>query len=356
MEPVQVGVIGTGWGELQIAAWQRVKNARVVAVCDLDAARAADLAKRMKIERSFTDYRQLLAIKELQLVSIAAPTDTHRSIADAALIAGKHVVCEKPLALDAREAQSLLARAEEHRAVHAVNFEMRYLPGFQYAKELIDEDYLGQLLRVDVTMAMENPWGEHGKWAADDARGGGVLMELGSHFIDALHWWFDDARAVLAGRRTLFPKVKSQMALAGGNGKSVDPIVTADDAFWCVMQFARGGEALLNFVTGARHDPGWTINAHGSLGTLVIKNGELWGRRDGDRELAPLGIPKRLEVTEKPNDPLLWGMVKLFERVVARIQGDNAQIFPDFRDGVALARTIDAIKCASDEQEWVEVD
>ena len=98
--------------------------------------------------------------------------------------------------------------AQAREIVHAVDLETRYLPAVAYCKELIAEDYVGQLLRADVTMAMENPWGAYGNWAADDARGGGVLMELGATFIDILRWWFGDVSAVLSERRTHFPTIK----------------------------------------------------------------------------------------------------------------------------------------------------
>ncbi|MBI3742497.1 MAG: Gfo/Idh/MocA family oxidoreductase, partial [Chloroflexi bacterium] len=273
------------------------------------------IARQFKIERAFTKWEDVVAVTDL--VSIAAPTPEHKIICEAALSAGKNVLCEKPLALNARDARAMLGAAEQRKLVHAANFEMRFLPAFQYAKELIDEDYLGEFFRADVTMAMERPWGEHGNWAADDARGGGVLMEVGSHFLDVMRWWFGNARAVLASRRTNFPNVKTRDEQIKGNGKTATTLITADDALWCALQFERG-EALLNFVTGARYDPGWTINAYGALGTLVIKSGELLGRRDGDLHLEPLAIPKRLEQNEKPNDPLMWGMVKLFERVAAK--------------------------------------
>ncbi len=348
MSPVKVGVLGTGWGELQIAAFQRVKNVEVVAVGDLDRARAEQIAKQFKIPRAFTNFQLLITDPDVNLVSIATPPDQHQAACNVAIAAGKHVLCEKPLALNAREARAMLAQADARGVVHAVDFEMRFLPAFQYAKELIDEDYLGQLFRVDVTMTMEQAWNVHGNWAADDARGGGVLMEVGSHFLDALLWWFGDVCAVLASRRANFPTPTSPSPASRGG--------QADDAFWCVMEFERGGEAVLSFITGARHDPGWTITAVGSVGTLVIKSGELWGRRDGDLHMAPLAIPQRLEQKEKPNDPLLWGMVRLIERVVAKIQGGESLPFPTFRDGVAVAEIIDAVRLASDERRWTPLD
>jgi hypothetical protein len=117
--------------------------------------------------------------------------------------------------------------------------------------------------------------------------------------------------------------------------------VTGDDALWCVMKFERSGEALLNFVTGARHDPGWTISAYGRQGALIIKSGYLSGARVGDKEMAVLGIPKRLELQDKPRDPLMWSMERLLERVVGKIRGEHeALAFPSFRDGATVARVL----------------
>ncbi len=355
MEPLRVGVVGTGWGELQISALQRVKDVQVVAVCDPDLARAEFIAKQFKIPRALDNY-QLLLTANVDWVSIATPPETHQAIGAAAFAAGKHVLCEKPIGLNAHATRALLASAEARGVVHAADFEMRFLPACLYAKELIDEDYLGKLFRVDVVMTIERPWGEHGNWAADDARGGGLLREVGSHFFDILCWWFGAARAVLASRNTNFPNVRVNSVKSGGNGKEGNTRVTADDAFWSVIQFARGGAAVLTFVSGARHEPGWSISATGANGTLLLKSGELWGRRDGDLHMEPLAIPKRLEQPDKPNDPLMWGMVKLMERVAAKIRGGDSMPFPTFRDGIVVSELIDAMRRASAERRWVEVE
>ena len=357
MVKIRVGVIGAGWGQLQLESFKRARDYQVVALCDTDAARLKEIATKYKIDQTVADYRELIARNDIDLISIAAPPDCHQAMAQNVIDARKHVLIEKPLALNANDARVLLQAAEAKGIVHAVDFEMRYLPALAYSKELIDEKYLGQLLRVDVTMGMLRPWGEHGNWAAEDARGGGILMELGSHFIDTLLWWFGDVRAVFAGRRTHFPTVK----IPTFEPKSRETIlvkkpVTGDDSFWCVFQFVRGGEALLNFVTGARHDPGWTISAYGSTGTLIVNSGQLLGMRDGDREMAILPIPKRLELGDNPKDPLMWSMAKLADAMASKINRErDARPFPDFHDGVAVAEIIDAIRRASDERGWVGI-
>ncbi len=356
MTPIRVGVIGSGWGQLELEAFRRVRNVQVVALCDTNAEQLHVVAKQHRINETYSDYRDLISSETIDWVAVATPTDLHFPIAMAAIQAGKHILCEKPLALDARQARELVAAARDKGIVHAVDYEMRFLAAHAYAKELIEEDYVGQLLRIDVTMVMEHPWGEHGNWVAQDVRGGGTLMELGTHFIDTLRWWYGDISAVLAERKTHFPTVKIPGGKEQGNGKSLRMAVTGDDAFWCVLQFARGGEALLSLITGARHDPGWTISIYGRTGTLVVKSGHLWAMRDGDREMGLMPIPKRLESGTNPDDPLMWGMVRLIERAAAKISGIPETLpFPDFADGLAVAEIVDAIRRSSDERRWVEV-
>lgn len=357
MKTVRVGVVGTGWGELQIQAFQRAKAAQVTALCDVDVARLAAVAKRYGIGSTFADYRELAASDQIDCVSVAVPPDLHEQVVLAAIEAGKHILCEKPVALRARQSLNLAAMSEERGLTHAVDFEMRFLPGNAYAKELIDEGYLGPLHRVEVNLVMERPWGEHGKWAGDLARGGGVLMELGAHFIDALMWWFGPISAVLAGTRTYFPTLRVPGMKEGGNGESIKQLVTGDDAFWCVLQFGQGGEGLVSFLTGARHDPGWTIGVYGQAGSLVLKSGQLWGMREGDREMGLLPIPKRLELVGTPADPLMLGMARLIERVTAKIDGEKESLpFPTFLDAAAVTRVIETIRRASDERRWVDVE
>ena len=355
MAKVRVGIVGMGWGQLQIESFRRARDAEVVALCDLDQARLEQVAAQHKIAKTFTNYQELIAGDAIDLVSIASPPDWHEPMVRGAIDAGKHVLCEKPLALNARTSRELLDCAQARGIVHAVDSEMRFLPALAYCKELIDEEYLGQLLRVDVTMAMARPWGEHGNWAADDARGGGILLELGANYIDILRWWFGDVSAVLAGRRTHFSTMRVRKP-AGTTGDSFENrLVTGDDAFWSVLQFARGGEALLSFVSGTRHDPGWTISAYGSQGSLVVSSGQLVGMREGDSEMAVLPVPRRLEVGDNPRDPLMWSMAKLAERMIAKVNGArDTQPFPDFRDAVAVENIVGAIRRASDECAWVE--
>ncbi len=89
---------------------------------------------------------------------------------------------------------------------------------------------------------------------------------------------------------------------------------------------------------------------------MLVKSGQLWGMREGDRELGLVPIPKRLESGTNPDDPLMWGMVKVIDRAAAKINRvPEAAAFPDFSDGLAVARVVEAIRRSSQERRWVEL-
>ncbi len=355
MKALHVAVIGTGWGEIHIDAFKRVKNAELVALCDVNKARGMEVAKNAKIPKFFAEYDELLAQTDVDLVSVATPPATHKEIVLKALAAGKHVLCETPLGLNRHEAEAMLKAAQTGGRVHGVAIQTRYLPGYAYAKELIDEDYLGTFLRANVNMTIARPWGMSGNWAADETRGGGVLTDVAIHFVDALRWWFGPIEAVMADRVTLFPEMKVEVK-AGKETQFEKWRATADDAFTSLLRFERGGTATLNFVSGARQDAGWTIALYGSRGSLQITSGSLGGMREGEREWGELEVPRRLELPDRPREPLMWALVRLVEDLLGQVRGekiDNPP--PNFRDGFENLKVVDAIKRSSDDMMWVAV-
>ncbi len=356
MKTIRAAVIGTGWGRLQLEALRRVKGVQLAALCDTDRAQLEQVAAQYRIATTYADYRDLMADDSIDWVCVASPPAEHEAMLRAAISAGKHVFTEKPAALSPVAAAELRALAGERGVVHATGYEMRFLAPQAYCKELIDEGYLGSLLRVDVSMTMEHPWGDHGNWAADAALGGGILLELGAHFVDMLRWWFGDVQDVLAGVRTNYPVVHVPDKQVG-NGHRVRQQVTGDDSFWCVFRFVRGGEALVNFISGARHDPGWAIGAYGSNATLLVRNGQLLAMEEGDKEMGLLPIPKRLELGDSPSDPLMWATARLLERALAKIHGKgDLAPFPNLDDDVAVLRIVDAIRASSAQRRWVSVE
>jgi predicted dehydrogenase len=145
-EHVRVGMIGTsGYGDL--AHLPRLKShprARIAAICGRGRARAEEMAAKYDIPLVFTDYREMIEKGDLDAVVVATPEDLHYPMTMDALDAGLHVLCEKPMALNAGHAREMYHKAEEKGVKHMVCFTWRWVPCFRYLKQLVDQGYTGR--------------------------------------------------------------------------------------------------------------------------------------------------------------------------------------------------------------------
>lgn len=356
MSQLRAAVIGLAWGQLHIDAIRRVKNLELAAVCDSDADRAKVIAKNAGVPIFATNYADVLARDDIDLVTIATPPKTQKEIAHKALLAKKAVICETPVGLNAKEAQTLADTASQRKVPGAAAFQTRYLPAYAYAKELIDEEYLGKFLRATITFQMAQPWGVNGNWAADAARGGGVLRNVAVHFIDALQWWLGRAETVMAERDTMFSDVRKPVQV--GREVQIEKLTaTADDTFVALIRFENGGLAILNFITGARQDLAWNISLTGSRASLQITSGTLSGKRDTERDFGLIEIPRRLELPDRPREPLMWALCELIGDVTRQLRGETLEgrAPPTFADAVRAHRVMEAIERSADDMLWTAV-
>ena len=146
MTKVRVGIIGTSWYAdfVHLPNMTGCPDAEVVAICGRGRERAEEMATKYSVPNVFTDYRDLLA-HPLDAVVIATPDDTHYDMTMTALDAGLHVLCEKPLALNAAQVKEMYDKAEAAGLKHMTFFSYRFLPYHRYLKRLIEEDYLGRI-------------------------------------------------------------------------------------------------------------------------------------------------------------------------------------------------------------------
>ncbi len=356
MTNLRAAIVGLAWGQMHLDALNRVKNLEVVAVCDNAAERARTIAKNAGIKNFFTDAKELFARDDVDLITLATPPATHVELAHQALLAKKAVLCEAPVGLSSGDAERLIKTAQQRKLASAVAFQTRYLPSYAYAQELIAEDYLGAFLRATVSFQMAQPWGFQGDWAADDKRGGGVMRNVAAHFIDALLWWFGPAERVMAERDTLFPEVRRPIQV-GRETKIEKFTATADDTCTALLKFENGGTALLNFIAGARQDAPWNITLVGSRATLQITSGALSGKRDTERDFGQLQIPRRLELPDRPREPLMWALTELATDLTKQMRGEAAsgRKLPTFQDAANAYRVMEAIQRSSDDRLWTNV-
>ena len=202
--PLGYGLIGCGgFGKFCLEQYRTMPELRCVAVADLDPALARATADRFGLE-ACASPQALLARAEIDLVHIATPPFTHSALVLAALEAGKHVLCEKPLATTFADAEAMVALSREKRRLLAVNLIMRYNPLCEIVRTIVQRGFLGEPLHAHfVNDARDEPLPpEH--WFWDRKQSGGIFIEHGVHFFDLFEWWFGPG-TVLAAQQASRP-------------------------------------------------------------------------------------------------------------------------------------------------------
>jgi predicted dehydrogenase len=191
---IGVGIIGSGFvADLHAAAFRRVNGAQVVAAASPHRGRCEEFAKKYSIPRVFDDYRKMLELKEVDLVSLALPNDFHAEACVAAARAKKHVVIEKPLCMNLAEADRMIAAGKEAGVHLFYAEEICFAPKYVRAKQLVDSGALG---KVYLVKQAEKHSGPHSPWFWDVERsGGGVTFDMGCHAIEFFRWMLDKPRA-----------------------------------------------------------------------------------------------------------------------------------------------------------------
>ncbi len=345
MGVVRVGLIGTGFGaSVQAPGFKCVSGVEVVAVASARLERARAVAAEHGIPHAFDDYREMLRLVDLDLVSVVSPPYLHYEMTMAALDAGAHVLCEKPLAMDLAEAQAMREKAERLGRVHAIDHEFRYVPARAAIKRLLDAREIGDLFLVRA--ADLAPWPNSDRpymWWFDRARGGGVLGAIGSHYVDAVHWWVGRLGRVSAGLQAV---VQERRAEDGSGVKRV----TADDTALVAFTTEDGVAGRIDISVSAGGGPR-RVEIYGTRGALFLEGTKLY--RAAGNEVVEVVLEDRDQ--GRLDDPRIGPFVELAQRVVDRINGADSGVFPTFDDGVAVQRVLDAIHRSADEgrEVWI---
>jgi predicted dehydrogenase len=194
---VGVGVVGCGFvgGGAHVPAFCDIESAKLVAVADPDSKRRFKAAQKHQIKSSYEDYLDLVGDPDVQLVVVAVPTPLHAKVALAAIEAGKHVLCEMPLAANLAEADQLIATAHRRGVVLMPSLTFRFTPNFVKAKQMIQDGTIGRpttlLYREFIPAAdLARQW-PAGSWMWDEKVSGGPLFTLAVWSIDLLRWLTD---------------------------------------------------------------------------------------------------------------------------------------------------------------------
>lgn len=362
-QPVRIGVIGGGFGVQHLQGFGVTENAEVVAFCQRTRDKAEAMAGEFGVAHVYTDYRELLSHNGLDAVSIVAPPHLHAEITAAALERGLHVLCEKPLAMNAAEAGAMLEQAEAAGRVHMTAFNHRHIPALAYMKELMDAGYVGdRVYHVESRWFSENraaPGLTHYWRHRRELAGFGVLGDIGVHVVDRIHWLVGEFESVWGHADTFIAERPDE----GGTPRPV----TVDDSFTLMARLGGGASACIRLSAVARKSNYQSLEIYGDAGMLrftVDRNvegwirGQLWGARGDTRSPAPLEVPESYTRGLDDSDPQRaqgeFIFAKLTRDFVDTIR-NGTPAAPSFADGLAAQRVLDAALGAAEEGQWVRV-
>ena len=344
---LRVGFIGSGFARrVQLPALAFVPGVKATAIVSGHRANAEAAAREFGLAHVFTDGTDLARSPDVDLVVVSSTPDSHARYAIAALEAGKHVLCEKPMALDGFEAAQMVTASEQHPDRLAwIDHELRYEPNRRRARELIRANAIGEVRHIELSLkpylrgdgrpqASDAPW----NWWFDAARGGGILGAVGSHLIDLCRFWTGSEITYVAGLAEAF--VTQRRDETG----TMRP-VTADDFASCVLQTGSGAVATVTLSTVAHHGPGHLGQVTGSEGTLVLSGETKLELGKAGGPLEDISAPDDLWEKTKPNNMWARAFVRLMREMVQVIGGAMPQGEPaTFRDGWQVQRVLDAIR------------
>jgi predicted dehydrogenase len=196
--PLRVGVIGLGFaGTTHLDAFTALPGATVVALAGKEPERLAELGGSRKVPHLYADWEDLVAREDLDVISIGVPNDLHHPIAMAALNSGKHVFCEKPLAINGELASQMVEAARRNDRVLEVAYNHRRRADVQYLRRYLDEKPLGSVYHTRASWLRRSGIPGLGSWFTSKATsGGGPLIDLGSHVLDIALYLLDEPRAI----------------------------------------------------------------------------------------------------------------------------------------------------------------
>jgi predicted dehydrogenase len=187
--PLNIGVIGAGgFADFAIKSFSKIKGVNIIAITDVNVSAAGKMANEIKAI-VYDDINTLLQDERINLVYIATPPFLHYQQSKVALVAGKHVICEKPAALKLAEAEELVAIAISKQLLYVVNLMQRYNPLYAAVKQIIQEKIIGNFLHgfFENYASDENLSASH--WFWDETKSGGIFIEHGVHFFDMFSGW-----------------------------------------------------------------------------------------------------------------------------------------------------------------------
>jgi len=381
-DTINIGLVGYKFmGRTHSNAWRQVARffdpklkPVMKAICGRTESAVRAAAEKLGWEGYETDWRKLAAREDIDLLDITTPNNTHYDIVIAAAQAGKHILCEKPLAMDLTKAKEMLAAVEEAGVKHMVNFNYRRAPAVALAKRMIDEGLLGKIYHWRAVYLQD--------WIVDpefplvwrlrkDIAGSGPLGDLAAHSVDLARYLVGDIVEVTGMMQTFIeerplPTEMTGLAAVAGEERGK---VTVEDAVAFLARFENGVFGTFEatrFATGRKNYNHFEIN--GSKGSLIFTfermNELLYYSREDDPNYQGFRVIQATEGTHPymsawwpPGHPIgyehtfIHGIYDLLNAIA-----EDEMPVPSFVDGVKCQAVLEAVEKSARSGKWVEVE
>ena len=378
---IRTALIGTGFmGRTHAEAIRRLGNVEIAAVAGADEAGAREFATAHGIGRATSDYRIILSDSRIDAVHVLTPNALHHEVAKAALEAGKHVVCEKPLTVSVAEARDLAATAAGAKLANCVEHNLRYYPMVQQARQMAVKGELGEILLVQGTYSQDwllydTDW----NWRVDANVNGPLraMGDIGSHWMDMIQHITGlritavcaDLATFHATRKKPRGKVKTFGGMPGGGDEYEAMPVETDDygavliklgprahGVFTVSQVSAGRKNHLAFeIFGTKKGVAWDqerpdelwIGERGTSNKVLLKDPSLLDPAAATFADYPGGHGEGYPDTHK----------QVFRRFYRRVADPSATIeYPTFADGLGIMQLLEKVHQSARERAWVDVE
>jgi predicted dehydrogenase len=314
-DPIRVGIIGLGAiGERLINSFRSTDGIEIKAVCDIAVDRAKQVAEELGGIQWFTEYKDLIAQDDIDLVYVAVPPVYHHAVTLEALQAKKHVFCEKPLANSADEAKEMMEAAQQAGVIHAMNFPLNYSASTAKFLQLLKEGYIGEVRRIGLLMHFPQwprAW-QQNAWVGGREQGG-YILEVGAHFIQFILKEFGPISDIQSELQ--FPE---------------DP-KASESGVIAKMKLANGTPVLVDGLSHIAGEERLALTVYGTEGTLSLEN---W------RDLKGGKLGEQInDISTEDIQP----HIGLIPSLVQGIRGQSADLY-DFKVGYDVQVVLEALR------------
>ncbi|NES98991.1 MAG: Gfo/Idh/MocA family oxidoreductase [Sphaerospermopsis sp. SIO1G2] len=355
---VGIAIIGTGFGQkVHIPAFKAHHKTEVKAILNRDINKAKSIAENNNIPHFSDNLTEIIALPEVEAVSISTPPFLHYQMGKKILEAGKHILLEKPVTLNVQEAQELYQIARAKNLIAAVDFEFRFIPAWQHFHQLLSSGYVGniRLIKIDWLGASRADTSRAWNWYSQKDQGGGVLGSLGSHAFDYIYWLFGPVSKLNAYFNTAISQRKDPET---GEMKPVN----TDDNCLISLELANGIPCQLS-ISAVVHAPRphW-IEVYGDKGTLVlgsehqkdyIHGFRVFGSHVGE-SLTEIETPQNLLFPQHYQDGRICAFLRVVDQWVTGIE-TKREITPSLKEGIYSQLLMDLCHQSNDSRTWVDV-